>query len=128
MFGLSGLISGVVDIFGGWIKRKQKIANAKAERKATLIQSKTDNDHAWEMAEINKGDMWLRRACFAMFSLPFIVAMFDPTAVNDYFTVGLSSVPAWYQHAFMAMVGAIWGVVELKNAVTMMRRPKQTDE
>jgi len=117
------IVSGITNIVGGFIQRKQQLAQAKADHKAELIKSKTDNDHAWEMAEINASDKWVRRACFIMFSLPFLWAIYDPSAVHEYFVVGLSSVPVWYQHAFMAMVGSIWGVVELKNAVTMIRKP-----
>ncbi|MDQ6970921.1 MAG: hypothetical protein Q9M16_10470, partial [Mariprofundus sp.] len=113
--GILSLISAGIGIGGEFLKGKQAITKAKAEKAAELIQSKTDNDHAWEMQQINAKDAWLRRGSFLVFSIPMIWAAFDAQAVSDYFTVALGSVPDWYVKAYMMMIGGIWGIAALKG-------------
>ncbi len=50
-----------------------------------------------------------------LLSIPFVVAMFDPVAVQTYFTVAIASVPDWYQWAYVSILGAIWGLSSFKN-------------
>lgn len=114
MFGLASLGIG---LFGDWIKGKQGIVKAKAEKTAELIQSKTDNDNLWEMQQINAKDSWLRRGSFLVFSIPMIWAAFDAQAVNEYFTIALAGVPDWYVKSYMMMIGGIWGIAALKGLV-----------
>lgn len=112
-----GLVSAGIGLFGEWMKGKQQITKAKAEKVAQLIQSKTDNDHAWEMQQINAKDAWLRRGSFLVFSIPMIWAAFDAQAVNDYFTIALAGVPDWYVKSYMMMIGGIWGIAALKGLI-----------
>jgi len=112
-----GLISAGIGVFSEWMKGKQQITKAKADKAAQLIQSKTDNDHLWEMQQINAKDSWLRRGSFLVFSIPMIWAAFDAQAVNDYFTVALAGVPDWYVKSYMMMIGGIWGIAALKGLI-----------
>jgi len=50
-----------------------------------------------------------------MFSAPFVWALFDPLAVEAYFTLALSAMPEWYIQMYGAMVGGVWGISALKN-------------
>ena len=112
-----GLIGSLIGLGGDWLKGRQQIVKAKAEKAAQLIQSKTDNDHLWEMQQINAKDAWLRRGSFFVFSIPMIWAAFDAQAVNDYFTVALAGVPDWYVKSYMMMIGGIWGIAALKGLI-----------
>jgi len=113
--GLIALASTVIGIGGDWLKGRQQIVKAKATKAAELIQTKTDNDHLWEMEQIKGKDRWLRRGSFLVFSIPMIWAAFDAQAVNDYFTIALASVPDWYVKAYMMMIGGIWGISAIKS-------------
>jgi hypothetical protein len=112
-----GIIGSLIGLGSSWIKGKQQITQAKAEKAAELIQSKTDNDHLWEMQQINAKDSWLRRGSFLVFSIPMIWAAFDAQAVNDYFTIALAGVPDWYVKSYMMMIGGIWVIAALKGLI-----------
>ena len=107
------LISGVVD----YVSTGQEIRKAEKENKARLMRDKASNNHEWEMASLADKDRWLRRISFAMFSAPFIWALFDPVGVETYFTIALSSVPEWWLELYGAMVGGVWGISALKNSM-----------
>ena len=47
--------------------------------------------------------------------LPFLWALFDPVAVEVYFTLALGAMPEWYIQLYGAMVGGVWGISALKN-------------
>nr|BAR15033.1 Protein of unknown function (DUF3154) [uncultured Mediterranean phage uvMED] len=107
------LISGVVD----YVSTGQEIRKAEKENKARLMRDKASNNHEWEMASLADKDRWLRRISFAMFSAPFIWALFDPVGVETYFTIALSSVPEWWLELYAAMIGGVWGISALKNSM-----------
>lgn len=107
------LIGGVVD----YVSTGQEIRKAEKENKARLMRDKASNNHEWEMASLADKDRWLRRISFAMFSAPFIWALFDPVGVETYFTIALSSVPEWWLELYGAMVGGVWGISALKNSM-----------
>ncbi|BAQ85479.1 Protein of unknown function (DUF3154) [uncultured Mediterranean phage uvMED] len=107
------LIGGVVD----YVSTGQEIRKAEKENKARLMRDKASNNHEWEMASLADKDRWLRRISFAMFSAPFIWALFDPVGVETYFTIALSSVPEWWLELYAAMIGGVWGISALKNSM-----------
>jgi len=115
VIGALPIIGDLIGLAGDWLKGKREIKAAIIKRQAELIRSKTENDAAWELAQINAKDRWLRRGCFLLFALPFAWAAFDPAGVHEYFTVALGAIPRWYQVAFLSMVGGIWGVATLKG-------------
>jgi len=120
--GILSLVSAAVGIGGEYLKGKQTITAAKAAKTAELISKQTDNDHEWETQALQERDNFLRRACFVMFALPFVWAAFDPKGVQAYFEVALAGVPDWYVKAFLAMVGSIWGAVEIKRLFSGRRK------
>lgn len=110
---LSVLFGGLVD----WFKGKQEMKKAAMENKARLLRDKNSNNHEWEMANLLDKDKTLRLMSFLMFAFPFIAAIFNAQAVNEYFTVAVASVPLWWQQMFVAIVGSVWGIASLKNVL-----------
>lgn len=94
---------------------KRNIAAAVAANKIRLALSEQSNNQAWEMAQIEGKDKFLRRVSFFMLSAPFMVAIVAPESVRDYFTIALASMPEWYQYTYMSIVGAVWGISEFKK-------------
>ena len=104
-------IQGVVDHY----KQKQEIKKAAAENRARLLRDETSNNHEWEMQQLEDKDKWLRRLSFGLLSFPVVMAWLDPERVDEYFKIGLSSMPEWYIGAYMGIIGAIWGISEYKR-------------
>jgi hypothetical protein len=114
------IIDGVKEWNNGRVELKKKkldIKSAIHENTARLLRDENSNNHSWEMANLEDKDKWLRRGSFIMFSAPFIWALFDPIAVKEYFEVALNAMPKWYIQLFAGMVGAVWGMSQLKNSV-----------
>ncbi len=117
-----GILTGIAALANTWIEgknQKQKgrleLDKAENENKARLLRSTSEYNYAWEIAQLRDKDKTLRWISFALFSAPFIVALFDPHAVNYYFTIALANVPTWWTKSFMAIMGAVWGLSSLKN-------------
>ncbi len=117
-----GIFTAISSLASTWLqgrnaKAKGKMALDKAEvdNKIRLMLSTQDYNREWEIAQIRDKDKSLRWFSFILMSAPFIIALFDPQAVNYYFTVALAGVPAWWIKAYMGIVGAIWGLSSLKN-------------
>ncbi len=118
MFGLGLLLNIGKTLVGNWTDsqaNKRAIKKAVADNKIRLAQSEQTHNSQWEMAQLENKDSLLRRVSFVLLSIPFVVAMFDPVAVQTYFTVAIASVPDWYQWAYVSILGAIWGLSSFKN-------------
>lgn len=118
------LLSPITSLIGNWMTNKQQLqqavqqtALAAEQNKARLLLDTQSNNHAWEMAQITDSDRLMRRVCFFTFIFPFIYAAFDPHAVSNYFTIALSNIPDWYKQIFAGIVGGVWGISSLKNAL-----------
>ena len=105
------LVGGVVN----YVQTGQEIKKAEKENRARLLRDKQSNNHDWEMANLSDKDKWLRRISFSMVSAPFVWALFDPLAVEMYFTLALSAMPEWYIQLYAGMIGGVWGIAALKN-------------
>ncbi len=117
-----GILTGIATLANTWFegrneKQKAKIElnRAEADNKIRLLRDINQYNKEWEIAQILDKDKFLRWLSFVLFSAPFIVALFDPQAVNYYFTIALAHVPTWWTKSFMSIVGAIWGLSSLKN-------------
>jgi len=117
-----GIFTGIATLANTWFegrneKQKAKMAMDAAEsaNKVRLLASTNEYNKEWEIAQLRDKDKGLRWVSFVIISSPFIVAIFDPDAVNYYFTVALAGVPDWWVKSFMAITGAIWGLSSLKN-------------
>ncbi len=117
-----GILTAIGSLATTWLdgrnqKQKAKIEldKAETENQARLLRDENSYNNAWEIAQLRDKDKGLRWVSFALFAAPFIVALFDPQAVNYYFTVALANVPIWWTKSFMGIVGAIWGLSSLKN-------------
>jgi len=110
---IASLFSGVI----GFFQSKQEIKAADAKRRAELISDRQSNNHEWELANLADKDKFLRACSFAIFVAPFVMCIFDPVAVEEYFTVGIKSVPDWWQKTFVGITGSVWGIASLKNAL-----------
>ena len=116
MFSLvTGLVTGWFTDWQEGREDKRIIARASAENKARLLLSDQSHNQSWEMAQLEGKDVLLQRLSFMLLSLPFVWAMFAPETVENYFTVAIASVPDWYQWIYIAMIGAIWGISEMKK-------------
>ncbi len=114
---LFGLLKSTV---AGW----QKIQQAKQERElaatnneARLLADTQTNNAAWQIEALRHSDRWLRRISFTIFTAPFVVALISPESVRNYFIIALSVIPPWYVKGYLGIVGSVWGVAELKNAI-----------
>ncbi len=111
------LLSELVGVGRDWLKGKQAIKQAEQENTARLLADKESNNSAWEMANLQDKDKFLRWFSFVMFSSPFWIAIVSPEQVRDYFEVAINSVPVWWQQMFIAINGGVWGISSLKNVV-----------
>lgn len=121
------LIASVTQLFTGWINGKLEVQKSKIEtekaaeaNKIRLLADQQSYNHSWEMAQLTDSDKVLRRICFAIFSYPFIHAIFDPAAVSSYFHEALNSMPEWYTKTYMGIVGGVWGLSAFKNTLTQI--------
>lgn len=96
-------------------QNKRQVKQAVTENRIRLAQSKTSHNQAWEMAALEGGDKWLRRVSFFMLSFPLVWAGFDSESARSYFTDALGVLPDWYIVAYVGVLGAIWGLSELKQ-------------
>lgn len=124
MFGIGSLLGSIVNIGSTWLdgrnerqKSKIEMDKAEAENIARLLRDKESNNSAWEIATLRDKDKLLRRTSFVMFAAPLILAIFDPSAVKEYFHVAIASMPSWWIKTFMGITGSIWGLSSLKNIV-----------
>lgn len=97
-------------------KAKHDLKKAGLENRARLLRDEMTNNHEWEMQSLEDKDKWIRRTSFFAFILPFVVAIFSPEAVRQYFDVALASIPEWWKNAYIAITGAIWGISSMKTA------------
>jgi hypothetical protein len=121
---ISTFFASVFGLFKGWLDGRQAIQKADQERQLAALQNQArllldnqNNNHSWEMAQLTDSDRVLRRICFFIFSFPFLYAVLDPQAVQVYFETALSAIPEWYIKTYMGIVGAVWGISSLKNAI-----------
>ena len=121
---IGGIVSGITGLISTWLdgknqkaKAKQAVIQAELENKARLLRDKESNNSAWEIATLRDKDKLLRRTSFVMFAAPLVLAMFDPSAVKEYFDTAIQSMPDWWIKSFMGITGSIWGLSSLKNIV-----------
>jgi hypothetical protein len=119
---IPSIITGITDFVKTWYQGKLEKQRAQTQldlaeyqNKARLMLDEQSNNHAWEMANLQDKDKWLRRISFFMFAAPFFVAIFFPEHIKIYFDTALADIPEWWQKTFVAINGAIWGLSSLKN-------------
>ncbi len=124
MLGIGTLIGSLFSLGSTWLKgrnERQKsqieMDKAEAENTARLLRDKDAYNSAWEIATLRDKDKLLRRTSFVMFAAPLVLAIFDPSAVKEYFTIAIASMPDWWIKSFMAITGSIWGLSSLKNII-----------
>lgn len=96
-------------------ENKRKVKSAAAEYRAEQARSSENYRQEWELRALEGGDLWVKRLVLLLFSWPLIWAYFEPMAVEHYFNVTLASLPEWYKGAYLAMLGAVWGLTELRG-------------
>ncbi len=116
-------------IFKTWLDGRQTLAKAKIdtqlareENNARLLRDEASYNNEWEQSQLLDSDKWLRRICFVIFSAPFVIAYFNPTAVSDYFEIALNLIPEWYIKTYIGIVGAVWGISVLRNPIKTLFR------
>ncbi len=121
------IISLLVGVIKNWIEGKQKLQQSKQEtsikaeeNKQRLLEDTEKYNNAWEMAQLTDSDKGIRRVSFICFTAPFVVAIFAPNAVKNYFTTAIASIPDWYKATYMSITGAVWGISSLKNSVAQI--------
>lgn len=111
------IIGDIVELATSWIKGKQRIQEAKTVAHENRLTSQQEHDNNWEVTAEKGKDVWLRRFSFAQFSAPFFIAIFYPEKVRIYFEQSITAVPEWWQSMYVTIVGVVWGVAGLKNAL-----------
>jgi len=94
---------------------KRQVEEAIVKSKIKLAESAESHNQNWELEQIAGKDSLLRRFSFFLLSMPFVIAIVSPESVKQYFDVAISAVPEWYQYAYMAVLGAVWGISEFKK-------------
>ena len=118
MLGIGIITSLISDIAGDWKSKradKRKLNAAVTENKIRLASSKQSHNQNWEMAQLEGKDDLLRRVSFVLLSFPIVWAFVDPVKVEAVFNTALAAIPDWYQYMYVAMIGAIWGISELRK-------------
>lgn len=105
-----------------WQKNRAAEKQAKHNRNMAVINNQArlasdtqSNNHEWEMASLQDKDNALRWCSFWLFALPIIITVIWPEHGNGIWS-NLALVPKWFVQTFVAMIGGIWGIVELKKA------------
>lgn len=113
---LIGLVGEFVADWKSDRENKRQVERAVAENRIRLAQSEQSHNQEWEMRALEGRDSWLRRVSFAVWSTPIVWAGFDAEGATSYFNDALAALPDWYIYGYLAVSGAIWGVVEMKQA------------
>lgn len=107
-----------------WQERKNQKAEAEhalemasLEFKTQLVMNRESHNQTWEIEALKrKPKTVMQWISFLVLGAPFIIAWFNPALVKSYFVVSLAVIPLWYQQMFIAIIGVIWGIAQLKNA------------
>ena len=106
-----------------WISNRGQVKEAEHKRdlavienQARLASDKESHNHEWEMASLKNKDNGLRWVSFWLFALPVVITVIAPEYGALIFK-NLELVPDWFKRVLIAMIGGIWGIVELKKAV-----------
>lgn len=121
---LKAIVSPIMKPINTWQERKnQKVAAehalemASLEFKTQLVMNRESHNQSWEIESLKqKPKTFMQWISFLVLGAPFIVAWFNPALVKTYFVVSLAVIPLWYQQMFIAIIGVIWGIAQLKNA------------
>jgi hypothetical protein len=97
-------------------ENQRQVEKAVTENRVRMAIDQQSHNQEWEMRALEGRDNWLRRASFVIWSTPIVWAAVDPVAAAAYFRDALGALPEWYVYGYLAVSGAIWGVVELKQA------------
>lgn len=111
------IISDIVGFVTGFFERRERLKEAETTAEIRRLNKDQDHNNSWEIAAEKGKDVWLRRFSFAQFSAPFFIAIFYPEQVKIYFTESITAVPDWWQGMYVSIVGVVWGVSGLKNAL-----------
>jgi hypothetical protein len=134
---IMAFLSAIGEPLATWMSNRQKLNAEKfltkmeiEKNKQRLAADKASYNHDWEMANLADKDKALRWISFILFSLPFVIAMFAPEHVKNYFDTSLNAIPVWWEKTYMGMMAGIWGISSLKNAlpaiVDGLPKPKRT--
>ncbi len=116
--GPAGVVGAVVgELITDWKtgrENKRQVQKATAEYKVKQALSETTYKRDWELAALNGSGLWMRRGTLILFSVPLVWGYFDPDIVLQYFKT-LDEMPEWYLASYGAMLGAVWGSMELRQ-------------
>jgi len=103
-----------------WFEGQKTKAEAKAlaeaameKAKAAVYEKKALSDENWDMQALqNSQSSWKDEYLLLVYSLPFIMAFFEPTQdyVRTGFTILSQSTPEWYRYSLGVMVASSFGV------------------
>lgn len=102
-----------LSFFDSYLK-KSELKDAIHQNKIRLASDEKSYNHAYEMAALTGADVWLKRFSFIIIFFPLVLIYFDKQAVTNYFFV-VSGLPDSYLYLVGIVIGALWGVSELKN-------------
>lgn len=116
------VITSAFGLFTQWLKGRSDLQKLEQEQKASevrqrtaLIQSETDNNHAWELAALSADRLSsLRLASFWLYTGLLVLAIVAPDYAAKVWTA-LDSVPNWIIGVQMTMVGYIWAAKPIAN-------------
>jgi len=122
----TGLVEAISKPFTQWFKNKGDIKKAKHKLELAIIDnqsrlalSEAEYNHQWEMESLKGNSPHLRVFCFVQFAIPLTVSVVSPEHGATIWA-NLELVPKWFVQVYMLMVGAIWGISEIKRLVPTM--------
>ena len=106
-----------------WLSNRSEVKAAKHSRELAIINNQArlaadteSHNHEWEMASLKNQDKSLRWCSFWLFATPILVTVLAPE-YGAVIWVNLELVPSWFKTVFISMIGGIWGIAELKQAI-----------
>lgn len=95
-------------------QQKRDLSKTETEFKQERLKSSDSYKQQWEVNALLNSGVWMRRFTLGMFSYPLVWGYFDPVGVTAYFQT-LETMPEWYLAAYGGIIGAIWGLSELRT-------------
>src|SRR5687767_3637987 len=98
---LTAIAQPFIDDWKAKREQQRRVDEAVTANKVRLAESRESHNQAWEMAQLQGADRWLRRASFCMWSAPMLWAVVDADGAERFFRVTLAVLPEWYVYGYL---------------------------
>lgn len=113
----------LLTLIPSWLANRAEIKSAEHKKvlavinnQARLAQDENSYNHEWEMESLRSSGKGLKQVSFWLFALPILITIIFPEWGATIWA-NLELVPEWVRVTFLAMIGGIWGISELKRTI-----------